>query len=91
MIAYSAGNAPNGRRHPNQKNLRVCEELVSKAPPGLPIVDPFMGCGVVGVAAVKHGRDYFGAEIDPSYFADASLCLGVTHGPLFDMEHGRER
>jgi hypothetical protein len=83
MIAYAAGNAPNGRRHPNEKNHDVVRELVAKAPVGLPIVDPFMGSGTTGVAAVLEGRDFYGAEIVEEYFAIAQERIGQDHGPLF--------
>ena len=83
-IAYQAGAAPNGRIHPNEKNLDVCRELVRKAPDGLPIIDPFMGSGTVGAAAMLEGRDYYGAELVRQYFDDAAARLGITHGPLFE-------
>lgn len=86
MIAYGAENAPNGRKHPNEKPIAVCLEVVRKAPAGLPIVDPFGGSGPVGVAAVMDGRDYYAAEIEPVWFAVMAERLGVTHGPLFDAE-----
>lgn len=82
VIAFGP-NAPNGRKHPNQKSLRVCRELVSKAPLGMPIVDPFMGSGMMGVAAILDGRDYYGAEIVPEYHAVASALVGEAYGPLF--------
>jgi site-specific DNA-methyltransferase (adenine-specific)/modification methylase len=35
------------------------------------IVDPFMGSGTTGVAAVQVGRPFVGCEIDPAYFDTA--------------------
>lgn len=89
VVAFGRSSASNGRLHPNEKSLNVCRELVSKAPAGLPIVDPFMGSGVVGSACLLEGRDYHGAEIDPDFFALASDRLGVTNGPMFAREETR--
>jgi DNA modification methylase len=32
------------------------------------VLDPFMGSGTTGVAAVRLGRCFVGVEIDPQYF-----------------------
>ena len=40
------------------------------------IVDPFMGSGTTGVAAVKLGRKFIGVEIDQNYFDIACRRIG---------------
>jgi DNA modification methylase len=39
----------------------------SVAPNGIAL-DPFMGSGTTGVAAVQMGRDFIGIEREPKYF-----------------------
>jgi site-specific DNA-methyltransferase (adenine-specific) len=62
-----AYNAFNGQVHPTQKPLEVMEFVCRRAPAGI-ILDPFMGSGTTGVAAVKLGRKFIGIEIEPKYF-----------------------
>jgi site-specific DNA-methyltransferase (adenine-specific) len=37
-------------------------------PPGGVVLDPFMGSGSTGVAAIAEGWDFVGIERDPEYF-----------------------
>jgi len=46
--------------------MRWAVSLASRA--GETILDPFMGSGTTGVAAVKLGRRFIGIEIEPKYF-----------------------
>ena len=89
VISFRSANAPNGRYHPTQKSVGTLRELVSKAPCGLPIVDPFMGSGTTGVAAVLEGRDFYGAEIEREYFDVASRWLADIEplGPQRGLFH----
>jgi len=59
--------------HPTQKPLALIEHLLLIASNKNDIVlDPFMGVGTTGVAALKNNRRFIGTDIDPKYVA-ASL------------------
>lgn len=60
--------ASEGKQHPTQKPLALMEWCIGFLPGGCTILDPFMGSGTTGVAAVKLGRKFTGIEIDPGYF-----------------------
>ena len=61
---------PKGRdiEHPTQKPTEVMEWCLGFLPSAQTILDPFMGSGTTGVAAVKLGRKFIGIEIDEGYF-----------------------
>jgi site-specific DNA-methyltransferase (adenine-specific) len=55
--------------HMSQKPIAVMEWLIKQLRgPAQIILDPFMGSGTTGVAAVKLGRQFIGIEIEPKYF-----------------------
>jgi site-specific DNA-methyltransferase (adenine-specific) len=55
--------------HPSQKPLDlVCEFVSLFSDRDETVLDPFMGSGTTGVAAVKLGRKFIGIEIEPKYF-----------------------
>lgn len=56
-------NAPREREHITQKPLSVMRDLVKIAPAGGTILDPFMGAGTTGVAAIIEGRNFIGGEL----------------------------
>jgi DNA modification methylase len=68
---YSHGQlAHEGKEHPTQKPvplMRWCIEQ-AKVPPGGVILDPYMGSGSTGVAAMQMRHPFIGIEIEPRYF-----------------------
>ena len=58
----------SARLHPTQKPVRVMEWCLGFVPKAETILDPFMGSGTTGVAALKLGRKFIGIEIEPKYF-----------------------
>jgi hypothetical protein len=58
-----------GIEHPTQKPVALNEYLaLTYSNVGDTILDPFMGSGTTGVAAVRLGRRFIGVEIEPKYF-----------------------
>jgi DNA modification methylase len=63
------GPAPADRQHPTQKPLDLMKWAVENVVPFEGIcLDPFMGSGTTGVAAVQMGRRFIGIEREPKYF-----------------------
>ena len=54
--------------HPTQKPTPLMFWCIQQLPEARTILDPFMGSGTTGVAAVKLGRKFIGIEIEPKYF-----------------------
>jgi site-specific DNA-methyltransferase (adenine-specific) len=76
--------ATNGERcgHPTQKPLAVMRWTLRFLPDAKTILDPFMGSGTTGVAAIQLGRKFIGIEIDPGYFKIAHRRI-LDAAPLF--------
>ena len=56
------------RVHPTQKPVSVMTWCIEQAGNPQTILDPFMGSGTTGVAAVQMGRQFIGIEREPKYF-----------------------
>ena len=55
--------------HPTQKSLSLMEQIIEiHTNPEEIVLDPFMGSGTTGVAALNKGRKFIGVELDPSYY-----------------------
>lgn len=63
-------------KHPTQKPLALLERVVlSSTKSGDVVLDPFMGSGTTGVAAIKHGRRFIGVEREGTYLDVANKRL----------------
>jgi DNA modification methylase len=74
--------------HPTQKPLEVMKWAIGHIPPPAEtILDPFMGSGTTGVAAIQMGRAFIGIEREERYFEAAVRRMreanGDDLGPLF--------
>ena len=60
-------------KHPAQKPIKLLEHILKIASnEGDVILDPFMGVGSTGVAALKNNRKFIGCEIEKKYFDAAN-------------------
>lgn len=67
IFIHTESSKQNG--HPCPKPINFMKKLIERASfPGHVILDPLMGSGTTGVAAVKLGRRFIGIEIEPKYF-----------------------
>ena len=55
--------------HDTEKNVDLMEVLVNNSSKeGEIVLDPFMGIGSTGIAAVRNNREFIGIEIDNTYY-----------------------
>ena len=80
------------RAHPTQKPIGLMVWCIEFLPNPETILDPFMGSGTTGVAAIQLGRKFTGIERDPAYFAIACQRIEQAHaqGQLFTPERAKQ-
>lgn len=73
-----------GNGHPTVKPLALMRWLITLvAPPNAVVLDPYMGSGTTGVAALQLGRKFVGIERDSEYFRIAKARMDGAELPLF--------
>ena len=71
-------------KHPTQKPVNLLKHLIKIASnPGDIILDPFMGVGSTGVAALEMDRKFIGIEIDKEYFEAAKKRIEQVQTSIF--------
>ena len=68
---YSHAVRQSDKHHMAGKPTPLMIDLCQHVEPDGIILDPFMGSGTTGVAALLSGRRFIGVEIDPGHFATA--------------------
>jgi site-specific DNA-methyltransferase (adenine-specific) len=90
---YVENRNPDGQReHPTQKPVSVMEWSIGFCD-ATTIIDPFMGSGTTGVAAVRLARRFIGVEIEGKYFDIARRRIEAEQKrmPLFAEQVELER
>ena len=76
MFSTSLVSGKEKLGHPTQKSFKLMKEIVSiHTNPGDLILDPFMGSGSTGEAALKCNRRFMGIELDNNYYEMAKKRL----------------
>lgn len=66
----------NGNHHPTVKPTDLMAYLLRLVtPPGGTALDPFMGSGSTGKAAMREGFNFIGCELEPEYLAIAKVRI----------------
>jgi site-specific DNA-methyltransferase (adenine-specific) len=69
LYTHLVNNQERHGEHPTEKPRRLMAEILADfTNPEQTILDPFMGSGTTGVAAVQMGRNFIGIERDERYF-----------------------
>lgn len=87
VYTHLVNNPDRTGLHPTEKPRRLMAEIIADfTNPDEVILDPFMGSGTTGVAAVQLGRDFIGIEQNEAYFdlACKRLTDAQRQGQLFE-------
>lgn len=79
------------KNHPTEKPVSLMVALLENSLADT-ILDPFMGSGTTGVAAMQLGRKFIGIEREPKYFEIACKRIeqAVAQGQLFAPEQPKQ-
>lgn len=82
-VMTSSVEALRGIGHPAVYPERIIRALIALlCPPGGTVVDPYMGSGTTGTAAVRTGRRYVGIDINPAYCRAARLRIAAAESEM---------
>ncbi len=82
----------DGAQHPTQKPIRLMMWCIEQLGNPQTILDPFMGSGTTGVAAIQLGRTFTGIEREPKYFDIACKRIeqAYAQGQLFEPVQAKQ-
>lgn len=80
LPGFYQASSPRDREHITQKPVDVVRGLVKIAPEGGTVLDPFMGSGTTGVAAMLERRKFIGVEMVPHYQQVAERRIREAQG-----------
>ncbi len=83
---------PSATQHPTEKPWRLAAHFIQlHTKPGDIVLDPFMGSGSTGVAAVLTGRRFIGIELDEHWYRHAVKRIRKAVALGHDPKPGRKQ
>lgn len=84
-----AGEDGSKDHHPTEKPVRLMRHyILNSTQKGESVLDPFMGSGTTGVAAIMEGRRFIGIEMNAKWFGVAQARLDKAVRNLLGGEFG---
>lgn len=84
---YGSEKAPHANIHPTVKPTELMRYLCRLiTPPNGVVLDPFMGSGSTGKAAILEGFKFIGMELDEEYFKIAQARIAKAEKDYFDSK-----
>ena len=89
-ISLPVGRVLNG--HPSEKPIQLMRWTIETVKAHGSILDPFMGSGTTGVAAIQLGRKFIGIEREEKYFDIACRRIeqAAKQGQLFEHKQPKQ-
>ena len=94
VYTHCVNNPERHGIHPTEKPVSLMSEIMADfTNPEQTILDPFMGSGTTGVAAVRMGRNFIGIEQNPQFFdiACARIAAAQSGARGFARQHKDDR
>lgn len=76
-----SNNGKSGFDHPTVKPLELMEKIMRNVN-GKSVIDPFMGTGTTGIAAIRQGKTFIGIEKNEKYFDIACARIRDEYAAL---------
>lgn len=73
--------------HPTVKPIKMMKKLLERLPRGARVLDPFLGSGTTGVAAILTGKSFIGVELSEEYASIAKKR--ITHAKNNPKEYDK--
>lgn len=68
--------------HPCERPVRLYEWCIDYLPAIATVLDPYLGSGSCGVAAIRRGKSFIGIEREPKYFEIACKRIEAAHSQI---------